>query len=275
MTTEKEARTQTTIELLQTLIRNACVNDGTPTSGNEVLNSDALETFLEGPGVDIETFEPTPGRKSLVARIAGTDPNAPSLCLMGHTDVVPVNPEGWERDPFGGELIDGEVWGRGAVDMLNLTSSQAVAFKHLADSGFRPSGDFLYFAVADEESGSAHGAQWMADHHPDAIMADYVLTENGGLHTGTSEQPYIGVNIGEKGVAWRKLRVKGTPGHGSAPFKSDNALVRAAGVIQRLADYRPPAQFHELWRQQVSILDVDEETKSIMLDPDRIDDWLD
>ena len=275
MTTDKEARTQQTVDLLQTLIPNECVNDGTATSGNEVLNCDALETFLEGPGVEIDTFEPTPGRKSLVARITGTDPDAPSLCLMGHTDVVPVNPEGWERDPFGGELVDGEVWGRGAVDMLNLTSSQAVAFKHLANSGFRPSGDLLYFAVADEESGSAHGAQWIADHHPDAIMADYVLTENGGLHTGTSERPYIGVNIGEKGVAWRKLRVKGTPGHGSAPFKSDNALVRAAGVIQRLADYRPPAKFHELWRQQVGILDVDEETKSIMLDADRIDDWLD
>ena len=275
MTTDKEARTQQTVDLLQTLIRNECVNDGTATSGNEVLNCDALETFLEGPGVEIDTFEPTPGRKSLVARITGTDPDAPSLCLMGHTDVVPVNPEGWDRDPFGGELVDGEVWGRGAVDMLNLTSSQAVAFKHLANSGFRPSGDLLYFAVADEESGSAHGAQWIADHHPDAIMADYVLTENGGLHTGTSERPYIGVNIGEKGVAWRKLRIKGTPGHGSAPFKSDNALVRAAGVIQRLADYRPPAKFHELWRQQVGILDVDEETKSIMLDADRIDDWLD
>ena len=98
MASDKEARTQTTVELLQTLIRNACVNDGTPTSGNEVRNSDALETFLEGPGIDIETFEPTPGRKSLVARIAGTDPNAPSLCLMGHTDVVPVNPDGWDRD---------------------------------------------------------------------------------------------------------------------------------------------------------------------------------
>ena len=275
MATDKEARTQTTVELLQTLIRNACVNDGTPTSGNEVLNSDALETFLEGPGVDIETFEPTPGRKSLVARIAGTDPNAPSLCLMGHTDVVPVNPDGWDRDPFGGELVDGEVWGRGAVDMLNLTSSQAVAFKHLAQSGFRPAGDFLYFAVADEESGSAHGAQWMADHHPEAITADYVLTENGGLHTGDSDNPHIGMNVGEKGVAWRRLRIKGTPGHGSAPFKSDNALVRAAGVVQRLADYRPPPQFHELWRQQVDILDVDDETKSIMLDEAKIEDWLD
>ena len=275
MATERDDRTQTTVELLQTMIRNACVNDGTATSGNEVLNSDALESFLEGPGIEIETFEPTPGRKSLVARIAGTDAASPSLCLMGHTDVVPVNPDGWTRDPFGGELVDGEVWGRGAVDMLNLTSSQAVAFKHLADTGFRPSGDLIYFAVADEESGSAHGAQWMADHHPEAIMADYVLTENGGLHTGSSDNPYIGINVGEKGVAWRKIRVKGTPGHGSAPFKTDNALVRAAAVVQRLADYRPPAKFHELWRQQGDILDVEQETKETMLDANRSEDWLD
>ena len=140
--------------------------------------------------------------------------------------------------------------------MLNLTASQAVAFKHLAETGFKPKGDFIYFAVADEESGSAHGAQWMADHNREAIMADYVLTENGGLHGGTSDSPHVGINVGEKGVAWRRLRVKGTPGHGSAPFKSDNALVRAAAVVQRLAEYRPPAQFHELWRQQVETLSL-------------------
>ena len=150
-----------------------------------------------------------------------------------------VNPDGWSRDPFGGELTDGEVWGRGAVDMLNLTASMAVAFRHLADRGFRPKGDLIYFAVADEESGSAHGARWVADHAADAIRADYVLTENGGLHSGPAEQPFVGINVGEKGVAWRKLRVRGVPGHGSMPYKTDNALVTAAGVIQRLAAYRP------------------------------------
>ena len=93
---------------------------------------------MTAPGVDIERWEPTPGRVSFVARIPGTDPTAPSLCLMGHTDVVPVSRDGWRHDPFGGELIDGEVWGRGAVDMLNLTASMAVVFRSLADRGFRP-----------------------------------------------------------------------------------------------------------------------------------------
>src|SRR5580765_4775465 len=120
---------------MQVMIRNACVNDGTAASGQEVRSSDTLHAYLEGSGLDIEVYDPTPGRRSLVTRITGSDPAAPTLCLMGHTDVVPVSPDGWSRDPFGGELIDGEVWGRGAIDMLNITASQAVATCHLARTG--------------------------------------------------------------------------------------------------------------------------------------------
>lgn len=264
-----------TVELLQTLIRNECVNDGTATSGFETRNADVLRQFLGGTGLDLQSFGPTPERQSLVARIEGSDPDAPTLCLMGHTDVVPVNPDGWSRDPFGGELIDGEVWGRGAVDMLNLTASMAVAFRHLARTGFRPKGTLIYFAVADEESGSAHGMRWMADHHRDAIAADFVLTENGGLHSGPRERPYVGINVGEKGVAWRKLRVSGTPGHGSTPFKADNALMTAAAVVQRIGEYRPAPKFHELWRTRVETLGVPEDVQRELLDPARIDDFLD
>lgn len=268
-----------TVELLQTLIRNACVNDGQAESGHETRNADVLQTYVEGPGVDIERWEPTPGRASFVAKLPGTDPSAPSLCLMGHTDVVPVNVDGWRHDPFGGEIIrssDGtdEVWGRGAVDMLNLTASMAVVFRNFARSGFRPTGDLLYFAVADEEAGSAHGARWVADHHPDAIRCDYLLTESGGLHTGTDEQRSIGVTVGEKGVAWRRLRIRGTPGHGSMPFGSDNALVTAAKVVTRLADYSPSPRFHEHWRGQVASLGVSDDMKAALLDEDAIDALL-
>ena len=274
-----DALTGQTVDLLQTMIRNECVNDGTRESGHETRNADVLEQVVSAPGVDIERFEPVPDRASIVARIPGSDPNAPSLCLMGHTDVVPVHADGWREDPFGGELIDGEVWGRGAVDMLNLTSSMAVAFRHLAESGFRPAGDLIYFGVADEESGSAHGARWMADHHAEAIRADYVLTENGGLHSGPAEAPVVGVNIAEKGVAWRRLVVRGTPGHGSMPFRPggrvDNALVVTAGVVQRLADYRPAPRFHELWRERVATLNIDDSLRTLLLDESKIDDVLD
>ncbi len=262
--------TARSVELLQTLIRNACVNDGTAASGQEVRNADVIQQIVEGPGVTIERFEPTPGRSSLVARIEGSDQRAPSLCLMGHTDVVPVRPEGWRHDPFGGELIDGEIWGRGAVDMLNLTSSMAIAVRDLADRGFRPRGDLIYFAVADEESGSAHGARWVADHHPDAIRADYVLTENGGVHSGPADAPFIGINVAEKGVAWRRLTVRGRPGHGSAPFRSDNALVAAAGVVQRLAEYRPAPQLTELWRARVETLGLPDDLRERLLDEEQV-----
>jgi acetylornithine deacetylase/succinyl-diaminopimelate desuccinylase-like protein len=106
------------------------------------------------------------------------------------------------------------------------------------------------------------------------IRADYVLTENGGLHSGRPEQPAVGINIGEKGVAWRRLLLRGEPGHGSMPFRSDNALIKAAAVVQRLADYRPPARFTELWTERVDGLPADAETKAAMLDPAKVDEIL-
>src|SRR3954469_24813154 len=172
-----------TVEVLQTLIRNACVNDGTPTSGHEERNAEVLAALLGTTGLDVERYDAAPGRTSLVARIEGHDPAAPALCLMGHTDVVPVNPDGWSRDPFGGELVDGEVWGRGAIDMLCITASQAVSFRQLATEGFRPKGTLIYFGVADEEAGGHWGAEYMLENHWDAVGADYVLTEFGGYST--------------------------------------------------------------------------------------------
>ena len=274
-----DSLTGQTVELLQTMIRNECVNDGSAGSGHESRSADTIEEFFAGSGLAFERFEPTPGRASLVARIEGSAPDAPSVCLMGHTDVVPVNPHGWSRDPFGGELVTNangtqEVWGRGAVDMLNLTASMAVAVRDLARRGYRPLGDLIFFAVADEESGSKHGAQWMADHAPDSIRCDYLLSEAGGLHSGSEGRAFVGVHVAEKGVAWRRLRVRGTPGHGSAPYRSDNALVKAAAIIQRLTEYAPAPRVHEMWRQQVESYQLDEPTTAMLLDPAQIDDAL-
>ena len=263
-----------TVELLQTLIRNRCVNDGSVESGGEQRNADTLAAYLGTAGLDVQRYEPAPGRTSLVARIAGSDPAAPSLCLLGHTDVVPADEGSWSRDPFGGDLVDGEVWGRGAIDMLNLTASMAVAVRHLASGGFRPRGDLVYVAAADEEAGSGLGAQWLIDHHHDDVMADFVLTETGGWHQPGNEPPVIAVNVAEKGVAWRRLRVRGTPGHGSRPFRGDNALVRAAAVIQRLDAYRPRPRFHELWPRVVAGLPVDEQARAALLDAEQIDELL-
>jgi acetylornithine deacetylase/succinyl-diaminopimelate desuccinylase-like protein len=266
-----EEYTGPTTELLQALIRNACVNDGTAESGQEIRNADVLTTFLEGAGVTLERFAAVPGRDSVVARIDGSDPTAPTLCLMGHTDVVPVNPAGWSRDPFGGELVDGEVWGRGAIDMLNLTSSMAVAFRGLARSGWRPRGTLIYFGVADEEAGGHWGAGWALEHHPDLLRADYVLTELGGWsdvgHDGVHR---VTVNVGEKGLSWRRLRVSGTPSHGSMPWATDNALVKAAEIVRRISRFRPEAHIDDIWRTRVRHMNLPDELKADLLDPSRI-----
>jgi acetylornithine deacetylase/succinyl-diaminopimelate desuccinylase-like protein len=271
-----DALTGQTVELLQQLIRNQCVNDGSVASGHEVRTTGVLRTYLQGSGLDLEIYEPegAPGRASLVARIEGTDPAAPTLCLMGHTDVVPVTPEHWTRDPFGGELVNGEVWGRGAIDMLNLTASQAVALKALARRGWRPRGTLVYLACADEEAGGALGAGHVVKKHWDALRADYLLTENGGTVSAQGDELNVTVHVGEKGVAWRRLRVKGTPGHGSMPYGADNALVKAAHVVSRLADYRPSPYVDDLWRGFVGTLDLDPAVKNGLMDPSRVDESI-
>lgn len=259
-------------DLLQHLIRNACVNDGTPGSGEEVRNADLLQAYLEGTGADIQRFEPVPGRTSVVARVEGSDPSAPSLLLMGHTDVVPVNPAGWQRDPFAAELVDGVVWGRGAVDMLDTTASMAVAFRRLASSRFRPRGTLTFLGVADEEALGTYGADWLLEHEPEAVSADNVLTEMGGFRMGL---PSVGgakvpVMVAEKGSYWCTLRVRGTPGHGSMPWRSDNALVKAAEVVRRIAEYRPQTRIHDVWRRFVQDAALPEEMTAMLLDADGV-----
>ena len=262
-------------DLLQHLIRNACVNDGTEESGGEVRSADLLSAYLEGDGLEMELYEPAPGRASLVTRIEGSDPTAPTLLLMGHTDVVPVNPEGWRHDPFGGELIDGEVWGRGAVDMLNLTASMAVATKRLARTGFRPKGTLVYLAVADEEALGSLGAGHLVEHEADAIRADYVVTESGGIPIPSPTGLKLPVIVAEKGSHWARLRVSGTPGHGSQPYKTDNALVTAAVVVQRLAEYEPATRIHDIWRQFLVGMEYGDELVGPLLDPDSFVDACD
>lgn len=267
-----ERLTGETVDLLQALIRNECVNDGTPDSGQEHLNATLLRDELDGIGVDVELFETHPGRTSLVARYEGTDPDAPALCLMGHTDVVPVSPDGWERDPFGGELVDGEVWGRGAVDMLNLTSSMLVAFRDVVRRGRRFAGDLVYFAVADEEAGGALGASHLVSHEWDSVRCDYVLTEYGGTPTIRDDHTLVLLTNSEKGIGSRRIVVEGQPGHGSMPYATDNALIKAAEIVRRIADYDPGARIDEAFESRVHALGLPEETTTMLLDPSQVAD---
>jgi len=273
MATRADDPTAEATDLLRDLIRNQCVNDGRVESGQETKSVDLLGNYLEGAGLDLERYEPQPGRSSLVARIEGSDPQAPSLLLMGHTDVVPVNPDGWSRDPFGAEIVDGFIWGRGAVDMLNETATMALAFRRLADSGFKPRGTLTYLAVADEEALGTWGAKWLVENERDAVYADYVLTESGGFQIPTSAGARLPVMVDEKGTYWSKLTVRGTPGHASQPFRTDNAVVTAAEVVRRLHEYRPPTRIHDTWRGFVEGMQYPPEFRDALLKDDELRDF--
>ncbi|MBM3219254.1 MAG: M20/M25/M40 family metallo-hydrolase [Candidatus Rokubacteria bacterium] len=257
-------------DLLRTMIRNACVNDGTPASGQEVRNADALEAYFAGSGLTFERYTAAPGRVSLITRIEGSDRAAPTLLLMGHTDVVPANAGGWQRDPFGGDVVDGIVWGRGATDMLHITATMAVATRRLATSGFRPRGTLIYLGVADEEAGGTYGAKFLVDEHGDAVKTDYVITESGGVPIPAPDGVKLPVTVAEKGINRRRLIVKGTPGHGSMPFRTDNALVTASDVVRRIAAYQPKARILDEWRRYVSELGLAPELTAALTDPDRV-----
>ena len=162
------------------------------------------------------------------------------------------------------------MWGRGAVDMLNLTASMAVAFKHLATSGFRPKGTLIYLGVADEEALGTYGADHLVEHERDAVVADYVITESGGFPMRSRRGRAPPRHRRREGHLLGTLRVTGTPGHGSQPLRTDNALVKAAEVVRRLAEYQPETQIHDIWRRFVEDIGLPQEVVAQLLDPDQL-----
>ena len=262
------------LELLQALIRNRCVNDGSEASGHEARSVATLEAYLGTPG---EVVEPAPGRQSVVYRIPGRDPTAPCLLLMGHLDVVPVTEDGWSVDPFGAEVIDGVVWGRGAVDMLNLTAAMAVVFKpYLTGELPRPPGDLVYLGVADEEQGGGLGAGWLMDHRPELIECDYVLTEIAfPAFRNPGQPPVHPVKVAEKGPSWRVIRGTGVPSHGSQPYRTDNAVVKVAEAITAIARSGSPVEITPEWRNFVEGVGWEPARVAALLDPDRVDAEID
>jgi acetylornithine deacetylase/succinyl-diaminopimelate desuccinylase-like protein len=263
-----------TRELLQALIRNRCVNDGTPTSGDEHRNAAVLEAYLRDVGSSSSATNQCPAA-GLAARATAGDrpgrahdrPDGPHRRGPGHARAVAAR-------PVRGELIDGEVWGRGAVDMLNLTASMAVALRRLAE-GTRPRASVLFLAVADEEGGGELGAGWLTEHHWDDVACDVVLTEAGGILTHTAAGPRVAISNAEKGVAWRDVVVRGTSSHGSRPYGADNAVVTAAEVVRRLAGHRAGARIGEEWEAWVHMQGLEPDQEDALLDPGRVLDTID
>jgi acetylornithine deacetylase/succinyl-diaminopimelate desuccinylase-like protein len=224
-------------ELLQELIR----VDTTNPPGNETAAAELLRAYLEDSGAECELYARVPERANLVARLPGRG-EGPSLLLLSHTDVVLADAAEWSADPFGGELRDGEVWGRGALDMKGQVAASAVALATLAREGFEPAGDLIFAATADEEVGAGFGAQWLCEAHPDAVRCDYLINEGSGERLELGGKPFYMCSVAEKMSAPFLLRVRGRSGHASMPGIADNALVKAAPLITKLGQHVPDQQ---------------------------------
>jgi acetylornithine deacetylase/succinyl-diaminopimelate desuccinylase-like protein len=225
------------IPLLQELIRNKCVNRGTSDSGGEIKSALTLKAFFDSYRIKSELFESRPGRACILARITGTNPHAPSLMYMGHLDVVPVSEEGWASNPFSGDERGGYIWGRGTLDMLGMTAAAARAFVELSTSDKKPDGDIMFLAVADEEASGRLGARWLVENHWDKVKVDYMIVEGGGYFLSTKPSRTIAITRGEKGIGWTKLSARGSAGHGSLPYLSDNAAITIAQAVLALSRY--------------------------------------
>jgi acetylornithine deacetylase/succinyl-diaminopimelate desuccinylase-like protein len=220
-------------ELLRALIRLDTVNP----PGNETAAARLLQEYLAESGVVAELYAKEPDRANLVARISGTG-GGPRLALLSHTDTVLADPAEWQRDPWCGEVVEDEIWGRGALDMKGQVAAAAVAIASLAREGFRPVGDLIFVAAADEEVGVDVGLQWLVREHPEDVRAEYSINEGGGDRVLFGRPLYL-CSVAEKMTSPFLLRVHGRSGHASMPGIADNALVKAARLIERLAGYRP------------------------------------
>lgn len=223
-----------TVALLQSLIQNKCINP----PGDELRSIKTIQDYLLKYNIKSQVYKSAKNRGNLIAVIKGTG-EGPSLMLgPGHVDVVPIaKPEAWIVDPFEAVIKDGYVWGRGALDMLFIVAAQVQTFVELSKEKFKPKGDLVLVVVSDEEAGGTYGMKWLVDNKPELVTVDYAVSEAGGIPLKGNRLIFC---AGEKGIAWRRITFKGTPGHGSGPYKSDNAVVKAGKAAYRLTKYNPP-----------------------------------
>ena len=220
-------------ELLQELIRAETVNP----PGNETRAAELLREYLGDNGVESELYAKAPERANLVARIPGSG-TGPRLMLLSHTDTVLANPAEWELDPWSGELREGQIWGRGALDMKGQVAASAVAIASLAREGFEPGGDLIFAACADEEVGTGFGLQWLCQEHPEAVRSEYCVNEGAGDRLVLGGRVFYVCSTAEKMSSPFRIRVHGRSGHASRPGIADNALVKAAPLIELLGRFQ-------------------------------------
>jgi acetylornithine deacetylase/succinyl-diaminopimelate desuccinylase-like protein len=235
------------VAVLRDLLRLRTVNP----PGDEIVAARYLEGVLADAGLRPEVVEPFPGRGSIATRLLGDGTGGEPLLLLSHLDVVPAPPERWTHDPFGADVEDGYVWGRGAVDMKGMVAMEVAVVRLLAAearaAGRDPSSDpvpglrrdVLFASTADEEAGGLQGAAWLVEQRPDWLRAAGALNEAGGVSVEFGGRRFYPIQVAEKGYADYRITVHGAWGHGSVP-RPDNAAVRAAEVVARLAAPGPP-----------------------------------
>ncbi len=222
---------QETTEVLQRLVRFNTVNP----PGNERPAIEYLAGYLRDAGFEVQVLGAEEGRPNLVADLGDPD-SGPTLCFLGHVDTVLADASAWTHDPWSGEVADGFLWGRGALDMKSQVAAEAVAGAELARGGWRPANGALKLVfVSDEETGGELGAQWLTREHPDLVRCDMLLNEGGGMAFEYDGRRRYGVCCGEKGVFRFTITAPGIAGHASMPKTGDNALLKLGPVLDRLA----------------------------------------
>ena len=257
------------VDLLVDLIR---INTSNPTHPERPA-AEWVAAKLDEVGIASQIIEASQGRASTIARIEGADGSRPPLLIHGHLDVVPAEAAEWSVDPFAGEVRDGYVWGRGAIDMKDMDAMTLALVREYARTGRKPARDIVLAFVSDEEAGGREGAHYLVDHHAD-LFADCTdaISEVGGFSVSLNESMRLYmIQTAEKGINWLRLRATGRPGHGSM-VHDDNAVTRLAAAVSRIGSHEFPVVITDPVRALVESI---AKVTGLDLDPDNPDVWLD
>jgi acetylornithine deacetylase/succinyl-diaminopimelate desuccinylase-like protein len=253
------------VDICRDLIRIDTTNPGDHSGPGERQAAEYVAGLLAEVGLEPVVLESHPKRTSLVARIEGEDPQKPGLLIHGHLDVVPANAGDWERDPFGGELEDDCVWGRGAVDMKDMDAIMLAVIRQRLREGRKPPRDVVVAFTADEEAGGNWGARFLSEKHPDLFEGvTEGISEVGGFSVTVGSQRMYVMQTAEKGLAWMRLIAEGTAGHGSM-IATDNAVTRLAEAVTRIGRHEWPVRLTPSVR---ALLEAVSEATGIQFDPE-------
>jgi acetylornithine deacetylase/succinyl-diaminopimelate desuccinylase-like protein len=247
--TAAEEAEEEVVGICQDLIRIDTTNPGDHSGPGERVAAEYVAGLLAEVGLEPQVFESHPKRTSLVARMAGEDRARPALLIHGHLDVVPANAKDWQRDPFGGDIADGCVWGRGAIDMKDMDAIVLAVVRQRLREQRKPARDVVLAFTADEEAGGNWGAGFLANEHRDLFEGvTEAISEVGGFSVQIGDQRMYAVQTAEKGLAWMRLIATGTAGHG-AMIHADNPVTALAEAVARIGRHEWPVRLPESVRQ--------------------------